>query len=79
MNVAHEKIAWPRRFVRWLFGAPFRRLPLPFGDPTPADLRAFREQATEARRHTRGRAEPVTSVHHAHTRPISHDDSLERQ
>jgi hypothetical protein len=79
MTVAYEKAKWPRRFVRWLFGAPFRQLPLPFGDPMPADLRAFSAQTTEARRHTRGRVERMTPVHHAHTQPISHDGSLERQ
>lgn len=43
-----------QRFVRWLFGAPFRELPPEFGDPVPPELRAFEAEAEEIQRHPFG-------------------------
>jgi hypothetical protein len=37
-----------RRFIHWLFGAPFQELPPEFGDPVPSDLRVFEAEAEEA-------------------------------
>ena len=36
------------RFMRWLFGSPFRRLPAAYGNPVPSDLQVFEAQADEA-------------------------------
>ena len=47
------------RFVRWIFGAPFKALPPEFGDEVPSDLRVFESQAEEVRHVTREEKEPV--------------------
>ena len=75
----HTSRSWPNRFVRWLFGSPFRGLPRPFGNPVPPDLQAFETQADEAAHHGLGGV--VTPVHAAHqkTKPERLDSSLERQ
>jgi hypothetical protein len=39
-----------RRFLGWLFGAPFKALPSEFGDDVPAELRVFEAEADEAQR-----------------------------
>lgn len=44
-----------QRFVRWLFGAPFRELPPEFGDPVPPELRAFEAEAEDIEHHPFGK------------------------
>jgi hypothetical protein len=39
-----------RRFLGWLFGAPFKALPPEFGDDVPSELRVFEAEAEESRR-----------------------------
>jgi hypothetical protein len=57
----HEINRLVRRFVHWLFGAPFEDLPPAFGEPMP-EIRAFEEEMEEAQHHrTRGSA-PTLSV-----------------
>jgi hypothetical protein len=71
--------SWPQRFVRWLFGSPFRRLPAPFGNTVPSDLQVFEAQADEAAHHGLGGVATTVPAHHATTRPARIDSSLERQ
>ena len=70
---------WPSRFVRWLFGSPFRRLPPAFGNPVPADLQVFQAEAEEARHRGLGTVAAPEHTGHATTRPARLDSSLERQ
>ena len=57
-----------RRFMRWLFGAPFQDLPPGFGEPMP-EIRAFEEEMNETQHRAHGSA-PVESVRrHAHAKP----------
>jgi hypothetical protein len=44
-----------KRVVRWFFGSPFQELPPEFGDPVPADLRRFEEQAAAVQYQPQGR------------------------
>jgi hypothetical protein len=53
-----KKLGWLRRFMGWLFGAPFQELPLEFGDPVPPELRAFQAKAEETQHRPRGRVTP---------------------
>jgi hypothetical protein len=55
MAQRHEKAGRIRRFMGWLFGAPFRELPPEFGDEVPSELRVFEAQAEEAQHQSRGR------------------------
>ncbi len=70
---------WPKRFMRWLLGGPFRRLPATFGDTVPADLRAFQAEAEEAQHHGIGGVAERIPAPHAKTKPARLDSSLERQ
>jgi hypothetical protein len=70
---------WPVRFVRWLCGSPFRRLPPAFGNPVPADLQLFEAQAEEATRHGIGGVAEQPPVPHVKTKPARVDPALERQ
>jgi hypothetical protein len=79
MSRTHEKPGWFKRFLAWLFGAPFQELPPEFGDPVPTELRAFEYQAEEAQHHPSAKTPTVTSVHGKQTKPVQQDDSLERQ
>jgi hypothetical protein len=47
----YKAIEWVRRFLRWLFGAPFQELPPEFGDPVPAELRVFAAKVAEIQHH----------------------------
>lgn len=67
------------RFVRWLFGSPFRRLPSAYGNPVPADLQVFEAQADEAEHHGLGGVAASVPPSHQKTRPERLDSSLERQ
>ena len=40
--------SWPQRFIRWLFGSPFRKLPAPFGPTVPADFAGLRGRGTRS-------------------------------
>lgn len=71
--------SWPQRFIRWLFGSPFRKLPAPFGPTVPADLQAFEDEAQEAQRHGVRSTIATPATRHAKTRPARSDSSLERQ
>ena len=75
----HTSRSWANRFVRWLFGSPFRGLPRPFGNPVPPDLEAFEARAKEATHHGLGHAAGQTATPHRKTRPERLDSSLERQ
>ncbi len=70
---------WPKRFIGWLFGGPFRQLPPAFGNPVPPDLQAFEDQAEEAQHHGLGQTAAPVPQHHAKTKPARYDDTLERQ
>jgi hypothetical protein len=72
-------ITWPRRYVRWQFGSPFRFLPPAFGSPLPPDLGLFEFQAREAERHGIGGVSAGMPTHHSKTRPVRLDSALERQ
>ncbi len=70
---------WPMRFVRWLCGSPFRRLPPAFGNTVLADLQVFEAQAHEAAHHGLGGVAGQASVPHLKTKPARLDSALERQ
>ena len=75
----NSQTTWPSQFARWLFGGPFRALPPPFGNPVPPELRLFRFEAAEVRRHGLGEAAVGMPAHHEKTRPARQDSALERQ
>jgi hypothetical protein len=79
MTQKHKKPGWIQRFVRWLFGSPFRELPPEFGDPVPPELRVFEAQAEEAQHQARGDIPPLPPVHPGQTKPVRQDESLERE
>jgi hypothetical protein len=79
MTQKHKKPGWIQRFVRWLFGAPFRELPPEFGDPVPPELRVFEAQAEEAQHHARNDVPPLFSIRHEQTKPVRQDEFLERE
>jgi hypothetical protein len=51
----HKILRSLRRFMRWLFGAPFQDLPSEFGDPAPPELRIFEAQAEESQHQPQGK------------------------
>jgi hypothetical protein len=77
--VKRDWVNWPRRFIRWLFGGPFRKLPPAFGSTVPADLQVFEAQAEEAEHHGVGGVATQAPTPHPKTRPARPDSSLERQ
>lgn len=77
--MSEKRARWPKRFVRWLFGGPFRQLPPPFGSPVPPDLQRFEDDAADATRHGIGSASHPAPSHHTKTHPARQDESLERQ
>jgi hypothetical protein len=79
MSQTHEKSGWLKRFLAWLFGAPFQELPPEFGNPVPTELQVFEYQAEEAQHHPSSKISTLTSVHREQTKPVQQDDSLERQ
>jgi hypothetical protein len=79
MSRMHKKSGWFKRFLAWLFGAPFQELPPEFGDPVPSELRVFEYQAEEAQHHPSTKTSTLTSVHRELTKPVQQDNSLERQ
>lgn len=74
-----QRSSWPKRFVRWLFGGPFQKLPPQYGNTVPPDLQQFETEAEDARRQGVGSAAQPISVHHGKTHPARADSSLERQ
>jgi hypothetical protein len=79
MTQRTKKPGWIQRFVRWLFGSPFRELPPEFGDPVPSELRVFEAQAEEAQHQAQGDMPPLSSVHPGQTKPVRQDEFLERE
>ena len=51
MKSVRSRAGWLRRFVGWLFGAPFRELPGEFGDTVPSELEVFEVRSGRARRY----------------------------
>jgi hypothetical protein len=79
MSQKREELGWFKRFLAWLFGAPFQELPPEFGDPVPSELRVFEYQAEEAQRHPRSKISTRTPKHQKQTKPVQLDESLERE
>lgn len=79
MSQTHKKPGWIRRFVRWLFGAPFQDLPPEFGDPVPSELRVFEAQAEEAQDQVQSKIPKQGAVHYKQTKPVRQDEFLERE
>ncbi|OQA45501.1 MAG: hypothetical protein BWY52_01282 [Chloroflexi bacterium ADurb.Bin325] len=77
--MSESNVSWPRRFVRWLFGGPFRQLPPQYGNTVPPDLQQFEEEAANAGRQGFGDVAHGAPVHHAKTQPARPDGSLERR
>lgn len=75
----HTVASYLRRFFRWLFGSPFRRLPAPFGNTVPAELQVFEAQADEAAHHGLGGVAAQIPATHPKTKPARADSALERQ
>ena len=74
----HEPRRLVRRFVRWLFGGPFQKLPPQYGNTVPPDLQRFEAEADKASRQGLGGVATGMPSHHATTRPAA-DEALERQ
>ena len=79
MSQKYEKSGWLKRFLAWLFGAPFQELPPEFGDPVPSELRVFEHQAEEAQHHPTSKISTRKPDHHKQTKPVHYDESLERE
>lgn len=77
MSVSHR--SWPVRFVRWLFGSPFQKLPPPYGNTVPPELLQFEAEAAEAQRRSLGQVAGRPPSHHRKTSPARQDSALERQ
>jgi hypothetical protein len=77
--VTHKKLNPIRRFIHWLFGAPFQELPPEFGDPVPSELRVFEAEADQVQHQPQGRVSPQSPDHPEQTKPIRRDESLERE
>ncbi len=60
-----------RRFLRWLFGAPFEDLGEPFGDPVPPEMHKFEAESEEIIHLSRGAVMPK-STHHTRPQPSRH-------
>jgi hypothetical protein len=67
--------SYPKRFMRWLSGSPFRRLPPVFGNPVPTDLHAFEAEADDASLRGFGLVMPERTLHQK-TRQFRPDSSL---
>jgi hypothetical protein len=57
-----------RRFLHWVFGAPFEELPLGFGKPMP-EMRAFKEEMDETQHRAHGNALTRSVRGHERARP----------
>ncbi len=74
-----KRLGWIRRFVRWLFGAPFQELPQEFGELVPPELAVFEAEAEEAQHRVVDEVPQIAPIHHEQTKPIRPDESLERE
>jgi hypothetical protein len=64
--MSHKISRTVRRFMRWIFGAPFEDLPPGFGEPLP-EIRAFEEQVQEMQHRPHGDAPVASARRHEHT------------
>jgi hypothetical protein len=64
--MSHKISRWVQRFMRWIFGAPFKDLPPGFGEPMP-EIRAFEEEMEETQHRPHGNA-PMPSTRHGRTK-----------
>jgi hypothetical protein len=62
----HRVLGTVRRFMRWLFGSPFRDMPEGFGEPMP-EIREFEEEMEIAQHRVRGKVPTATDHHHKHS------------
>lgn len=76
--MSQEKQSRVKSFVRWLFGAPFKALPSPFGDTVPSDLRVFEAQQESVQHHEQP-APGVAEQRHSQSKPARRREYLERQ
>lgn len=77
--MAEQQQSSLRRFVRYLFSAPFRMLPAPFGDPVPSDLRVFEVRQDEAEHQMRVEPPAGAKLRLPHSKPARRREYLERQ
>lgn len=75
----HGIASWPGRFTRWLFGAPFQKLPPQYGNTVPPELQRFEAEAAAVRRKGLGQVATPAPARHMTTRPARPDEALERQ
>lgn len=61
----HKIWVFARRFMRWLFGSPFRDLPEGFGEPMP-EIRAFEEEMEMTQHRATGNAPIASARRHDH-------------
>jgi hypothetical protein len=66
MNTIIEAVG---RFVKWLFGAPFRVLPSEFGNEAPAELRVYEAKTEEVQHETREERSPEPAAQAERTKP----------
>jgi hypothetical protein len=59
----YKPFEWVRRFLRWLFGAPFQELPPEFGDPVPVELRVFAARVAEIQHRPQSQTPRLPLVH----------------
>ena len=74
-----QHASWPKRFIRWMFGGMFQRIPPPYGNVVPPELQRFEAEAEDARHHGVGDGGRAPRIHHGKTVPARNDSSLERQ
>jgi hypothetical protein len=60
-----KKLGAVRRFLRWIFGAPFKEMGEPFGDPVPPEMRKFEAESAEISNMPRGDVMPKGEHHHS--------------
>jgi hypothetical protein len=77
--MSHDVRSYPGRFIRWLCGSPFRKLPPIFGNTVPPELQVFEAEAAEAGRHGFGGVTVPVPVHHRRTHPARLESWMERQ
>lgn len=70
---------WLRRFMRWLFGAPFQKLPPQYGNTVPPEMQLFKAEAHEAEHRGLGKVASGLPAHDVKVKPARQDEALERQ
>ncbi len=63
-----RKIGRAQRFLRWLFGWPFRQMLDVIGDPMPAEMHAFEAQVEEIHHRSNGKR-ALLMIHSGRTKP----------